>query len=304
MSRVRFLESFSYLEGLSDKGVGVSEKAKELNELMNNPEKLEDERTKSEGLKKKLSKGGFHESNYDPKYGGFSSHNDYDDLYSATHEHSSGKKSHNYEKDREISFKKEEEIKKEIKREELPPKKEPKKETKPLPMADDFDFIETVPQKQNKPQTQQINLLDIDSFQPTENTKAPNNTLNLLEDLNFQNNTKNEDSPFDLSQALKPSKEKMSPVHIAMEAEYGKKKSPNPKEGIAFDEFDDFKAADTSKKEEKAKEKDIWNQYEDIMDIGDLSEPKKAEPKSICLIRKGCDQVVLVLINVTINIII
>jgi hypothetical protein len=35
MSRVRFLESFSYLEGLSDKGVGVSEKSKELSELMN-----------------------------------------------------------------------------------------------------------------------------------------------------------------------------------------------------------------------------------------------------------------------------
>jgi hypothetical protein len=156
-------------------------------------------------------------------------------------------------------------------------------------MEADFDFIETVSQKKKPIQTQQINLLELDSpHTQTATTKEPT-TLNLLEDLNFQPSAPKEDSPFDLSQSLKPETEKMSPVRIAMEAEYNKKNKSPPKESNIMDDFDDFKAADQpAKKAEKAKEKDIWGQFEDILDIGNLSEPKKAEPKSIFIIRKRC----------------
>ena len=195
-SRIRFLEGFSYIEGLSDKGVGVSEKAKELSELMNNPEKLEEERTKSQDLRKKLGKcdsSGFKDKGeYNPKYGGFS--HDMQDAYKMSIDEDSirSKKKDVFDKDREISFNK--------KDEEYKPKSESRsdineqtheKTGNSKKIEDDFDFTESAPTTKQKacPSQNSVNLLDVE---PTETPSFPEKkdkpqpiSMNLLDDLNF-----------------------------------------------------------------------------------------------------------------------
>jgi len=66
----------------------------------------------------------------------------------------------------------------------------------------------------------------------------------------------------------------------ALNEEQCKGKGVKPMKGL-MDDFLEFQGPPPIKQETK---KDIWNQYEDILNIGDLSQPKEIESKSILLI--------------------
>jgi len=294
-SRIRLLEGYNYFEGLSDKGVGVSEKAKELSELMNNPEKLEEERTKSKDLRKKLGKfdSGFKDTGeHNPKYGGIS--HDMQDPYKMSYDEDSirTKKKDVFDKDREISFNKKEEDK---------PKSESRsninehtyeKSGNSKKIEEDFDFTETIPTTKQKatPTQNSVNFLD---EEPTETPVLPEKkekdkpqpiSMNLLDDLNFgpAESKKNIPLTFNLADSLnfKQEVKNGSPMLIAALNEEQCKKGKEVKKPL-MDDFEEFQGPPPIKQEAK---KDIWNQYEDILNIGDLSQAKKVESKSMLLI--------------------
>jgi hypothetical protein len=53
--RLKTLETFSFQDDGSDKGTGVSDKARTINKLLNDPELLEEERATAKNIRTKLS---------------------------------------------------------------------------------------------------------------------------------------------------------------------------------------------------------------------------------------------------------
>jgi len=153
--KLRMLEAISYKEEGSEKAIGIREKARSVNLLLNDPELLSDERDKYKKAKSSNTSYNKIEHSYQDKF----SHNP--ESY-----YDSPKK---YERKSEVR----EKPKKKSKHKKEEPKEEPKKPTSEL-----FDLLDIV--EDNKEQTKAEALPNVFNSNPSSIKKPPNDLFDLL----------------------------------------------------------------------------------------------------------------------------